>query len=930
MRVSIFRGMLMNRSIRSRFYKLTSAAIASTLLFTAIYPSALFNSKNSSVYANSSLTYSNIIGSAEDFGIVARTFSQKNHMQTNYAVINFERVDFNGEPDLINGDHVPYYAAHIDPSARFGTSTNNHGLTAVDYHCTAEGAGKIFADGEPSPNYIINPIIEDQASITATVESMINRGVSSSIELASSQANIDVSTLPIPSDLNQYTLDTTSFGSGTIIVNVPAYMAPPVEVPNPGEFNKNWTNANDFDVPTSNYDLSYNWYGAPDVLQYKSLIGIPFWQDFTPEQVEGYKAWSQQYQAYLAAYNAALAVWTPLNDAYQNYLSDLEVANHVNWFYNVGRLTIERNVDQVVVINYLTEGSVTINEMDYLIHDGSNVISGNSVGDMERNSAKNRFFTDYVTDNIVFNLPYATNVDIHGAAGTFIAARENVDVQVTVTSTGRLIANGSVANPGCEWHFPYALAPDFDVTISKVAITGGAEIAGATLTITSEDNINWYYVLAYRDSANVPLTVLQDANGAACGIQYETVEGLHTILNGLPAGRYTLTETVTPDGYQDANPINFTIMDTGSVLVNGSPVSCVEMVDEVKPSVTPTVEPTSTPAPTSTPKPTETPVPTSTPAPTVTPAEPSNTPAPTVTPVEPTSTPAPTVTPAEPTNTPAPSVTPAEPTNTPAPTVTPVEPTSTPAPTVTPAEPTSSPAPTVTPADPTTTPAPTVTPAEPTSTPAPTVTPVEPTSTPAPTVTPAEPTSSPAPTVTPAEPTNTPAVPTSAPADPTSTPVVPTTAPNVTPTTAPSGNPTTAPGGDPGTPSTPTPADSVGPTNTPTTEPGGPTVTPTPTVAVSTVTLDGSPLDPDDYTLNPDGSITVADHITRTLGAGRHTVVVTYVDGATRTITIVIDSSGRVPVTGESNIVNIVAGIILCVSAVLVVEAIRIRRRYQY
>ena len=95
MRLSIFRGKLMNRSIRSRFYKLTSAAIASTLLFTAIYPSALFNSKNSSVYANSSLTYSNIIGSAEDFGIVARTFSQKNHMQTNYAVINFERVDFN-------------------------------------------------------------------------------------------------------------------------------------------------------------------------------------------------------------------------------------------------------------------------------------------------------------------------------------------------------------------------------------------------------------------------------------------------------------------------------------------------------------------------------------------------------------------------------------------------------------------------------------------------------------------------------------------------------------------------------------------------------------------------------------------------------------------------------------------------------------------
>jgi hypothetical protein len=64
----------------------------------------------------------------------------------------------------------------------------------------------------------------------------------------------------------------------------------------------------------------------------------------------------------------------------------------------------------------------------------------------------------------------------------------------------------------------------------------------------------------------------------------------------------------------------------------------------------------------------------------------------------------------------------------------------------------------------------------------------------------------------------------------------------------------------------------------------------------------------------------------RTLGAGRHTLVVTYVDGASRTFEINIDGADRsVTTTGESSI-NIVAAIIMLSSMALLYGSRRLRR----
>ena len=70
-------------------------------------------------------------------------------------------------------------------------------------------------------------------------------------------------------------------------------------------------------------------------------------------------------------------------------------------------------------------------------------------------------------------------------------------------------------------------------------------------------------------------------------ISFMTVDNAMTVVSGLSAGDYELTETVTPTGYKTAAAIYFELRTDGSadckgtVVVKGSPVV---MIDEADPS----------------------------------------------------------------------------------------------------------------------------------------------------------------------------------------------------------------------------------------------------------------------------------------------------------------------------------------------------------
>jgi surface protein len=65
----------------------------------------------------------------------------------------------------------------------------------------------------------------------------------------------------------------------------------------------------------------------------------------------------------------------------------------------------------------------------------------------------------------------------------------------------------------------------------------------------------------------------------------------------LPAGSYTLSETKTPDGYETAEDIKFTITARGTIIVDDNTVDFITMVDKKKviPTPTPTATPTAAP-----------------------------------------------------------------------------------------------------------------------------------------------------------------------------------------------------------------------------------------------------------------------------------------------------------------------------------------------
>lgn len=81
--------------------------------------------------ADTGVNYKSILGDARYYGVLAQEFYQKNHTQTNYAVVTFRNpagdigMAIPNEPDLVQGNNIPFCAAHIPGGnwVRFGQST---------------------------------------------------------------------------------------------------------------------------------------------------------------------------------------------------------------------------------------------------------------------------------------------------------------------------------------------------------------------------------------------------------------------------------------------------------------------------------------------------------------------------------------------------------------------------------------------------------------------------------------------------------------------------------------------------------------------------------------------------------------------------------------------------------------------------------------
>ena len=231
--------------------------------------------------------------------------------------------------------------------------------------------------------------------------------------------------------------------------------------------------------------------------------------------------------------------------------------------------------NQTIVINYTKTKKVTISQFEMEVYDsqGNLVGSGDSSPDGIRNSKQNTWLDQQVMRRIVWNLNSVENtdeeyvsVDTEGkvdkacvtfrqTAGIFLIPNAKTVANVEATSTGWIISAGYVSNNGGEWHFPYSGLDKYEkpktttVNVSKRAITGNAELKGATLQIVDKvtgKNIGdaiWQYVISQNEGVTALTTDIGDLKDIRYGMQWTSGDVQRTIV--LRDGSYTLKESGT-------------------------------------------------------------------------------------------------------------------------------------------------------------------------------------------------------------------------------------------------------------------------------------------------------------------------------------------------------------------------------------------------
>ena len=125
-------------------------------------------------------TPSNVLGDAVEYGIVADTYDQSGHTETNFAVRTFKHDDVNMDIEGSGQTDTPFWVGNITNGLRFGVGTSAN----IDVYCTEDDTGKVSIDGGNNNNISIQTIVKTTSEINAEVTRLINAGIAHSSEYA--------------------------------------------------------------------------------------------------------------------------------------------------------------------------------------------------------------------------------------------------------------------------------------------------------------------------------------------------------------------------------------------------------------------------------------------------------------------------------------------------------------------------------------------------------------------------------------------------------------------------------------------------------------------------------------------------------------------------------------------------------------------------
>lgn len=170
------------------------------------------------------VNYQKILGDAMEYGVVADTFRQQNHTQTNFAVCEYDRGgDQLLEADLMGKGNIPFIIGKMENKIRFGQHTYNNENVTMDVVTSDAYKGDDSAFIRDNKERVtVNPTYESEESVRNRVAKLQNHVAEWSKKLAAKKA-----TVVLPENMRSNTINLTRYDDNAVVY---------VEIPENGNF----------------------------------------------------------------------------------------------------------------------------------------------------------------------------------------------------------------------------------------------------------------------------------------------------------------------------------------------------------------------------------------------------------------------------------------------------------------------------------------------------------------------------------------------------------------------------------------------------------------------------------------------------------------------------------------------------------------------
>ncbi|SDX97159.1 hypothetical protein SAMN02910264_01164, partial [Ruminococcaceae bacterium YAD3003] len=361
---------------------------------------------NVTIDTTGTVNYKTVLGRSIAYGIVADSWTQNNHAETNFAVNTYTGTGHKLEPDLAGTAPLSFIVGNItgtkEQGLSFGTETYAHIIGSSE-----TTKYNIYTSQSIKDNYYTVPSTENGFSYTSGDNYYIwqdGRDDDGTLQAGVPQINVlyDAGTLSsVNTMINNAKSKSVNLSSKPSTIDITKY------------------------ENTHSSSLSINSY----------IIDL---------DVDEYE-------------NAVVYIDVPYGSLLGEILRDYEAGY-------TGTIKLLKRSSTVVVFNFSDEQWTKVNprgpmvkpvdkNIDPTFTDDDGFLSIDTDKEKVTND-RNKTVEEEIVEKVIWNMPHATTGTIQSAGGSFLFTAENANIKVEGgTSCGYLVVNGHFENNGCEWHF---------------------------------------------------------------------------------------------------------------------------------------------------------------------------------------------------------------------------------------------------------------------------------------------------------------------------------------------------------------------------------------------------------------------------------------------------------------------------------------------